>query len=154
MRIRNLVQHANLVSASNRSRGADEIPESVNRADSRVVEWRNEERACKVRGVVLDEVNSWQLRFSHAERVSERRSHIVNFFQITRPIHDVRQLHSISHREARLAEEVRARIAADCDVRDVTAGDSFELEALPYCVSRKASPMLDAAEAFLFEGYN
>ena len=118
-----------------------------------VVERRDEERAREVGGVVLDEVHSsGGRRAATPKRVGERAMQVAHLAGVARAIEHERAVRAMRQdREQPLRSRFArgSRLTATCSTS--LPADPGHLEHAPDRVRRESGPVLDAAEALLFD---
>src|SRR5262245_41907282 len=103
--------------------------------------------------MVLDPVHDRSpVAGTEAERLGQRVWNRPDATIIGRPIADQSTRRAMSQGEQDLSREMRARIARHADVIDVGGRDAGHVQARLNRLMRKPGDMLDAAEAFLFDG--
>ena len=130
---------------------ADEVAESVDRADSGLVERRRERCAREVRRVMLDEPRPRpDARQIERQRFRNRVRQPAQAREVPRARRD-RAVRAMANQEQRLAPEMGARVARDRKDVDVRGREPAHRQTRSHRAMWKAGDVLDAAVALLLD---
>ncbi len=147
------VEHLDRAAAADRGEGRAEVAEAVDREDRRLLEGRDEERARRVREVVLDVVDpGLQRRPLDPAGRGERGSDVAGPRGVVEPRLQVAGARAVADPADELLPDVRVRVARDGDVVEAGRVETALLQAPARGVGREAGDVLDPGEALLLGG--
>ena len=141
--------------ASKPGRGADEITEAVDGAQSGVLERTCKKAARQVRGMMLDVVHARRHgRFLEPDRIGARAGDVADRHHVRGAIADQRQVRTMAQREQPFSPQVRLRVARHRERIDVARLCARHRETRTDRLAWKPRVMLDPAESLFLDGGN
>ena len=139
------------VPLSEGSRRTDEVPKAVDGANSGVLEWRYEERAREMRGMMLYIMNSRQIVRGYSKDLGQWSTELPHLLRILQPISNEIQVRSLRQGVEAFPNEVCFWISTYGDVIEIRTPNAGDSQTLLNGTCREARAVLDSSKTLFFE---